>query len=83
MTYATKNNLIPAADYPYTGDNGSCKQSQLENDDIGMLSDVITVELGSVSQLKAAVSKGPVAVGIVGDTTLEFYESGVLTSCAD
>jgi len=81
--YAEKNPLMTEAAYPYTsggGHSGSCKYQKSEG--VGSVKGFEEVSK-SASQMKAAISKGPVSVAIEADKSVfQHYRSGVLTGRA-
>jgi len=79
MTYAEKHAQELESDYPYTAKDGTCKtKSTLGKVDV---TGITQVPKKSVSQLKAAIAKGPVSVTVEADTRVfQLYTGGVLNS---
>ena len=80
--YTENSPLETEANYPYTSGTGRVAKCSYDSSKgvVGAktYSDVST---DSVSQLKAALNKGPVSVAIEADTTVfNQYHSGVITS---
>lgn len=63
--YAAKTPLETESDYPYKAVDGTCKATSK-----GVVSSTTyhRVPEGNAAQLKAAIAKGPVSVGIEADT---------------
>jgi len=78
--YAEDSPLETELEYPYTsgtGKSGSCKYKSSEG--VGTVKGFKEVAK-SATQLKAAVSKGPVSVAIEADKTVfQHYRTGVIT----
>lgn len=65
--------------YPYTGKDGSCHASSSKG--VVSVKNYSRVSSKSVSALKSAISKGPVAVTIEADRSVfQNYSSGVVCS---
>ena len=63
-------------DYPYKGYAGKCK-SKVALGKVNVI-DVQLVEPESVEQLKAAITKGPLATSIsAGSRSFQMYQSGI------
>jgi len=79
--YAEENPLMTEAAYPYTsgkGKSGSCKYKKSEG--VGKVRGFEEVRSKSLSQMKAALAKGPVSVAIEADKgVFQHYRSGVIT----
>jgi C1A family cysteine protease len=77
--YAQKNPLETEGDYPYKATEGTCAYVQSKG--VGKVAGFQDVTPGSVSQLQAALNKGPVSVAIEADQlSFQMYTSGVITS---
>merc|ERR1711939_610891 len=78
--YAEENPLMTEAAYPYTsgkGKSGSCKYKKSEG--VGKVRGFEEVSK-SASQMKSAISKGPVSVAVEADKSIfQHYRSGVIT----
>ena len=79
FNYAKAYKMETESDYPYTARDGSCSyDASLGQVSVTGYTDVSTY---SESQLKAAISKGPVAVAIEADQLVfQMYTTGVITS---
>jgi len=81
MTYAESHGQELERDYTYTAKNGSCKYSSAKGK--VNVSNIASVTPKSVSQLKAAIAKGPTSVTVAADSSVfQRYKSGVLNSSA-
>lgn len=77
--YAERYPLMTEQEYPYTARNGQCHYNQSEG--VGKVAGIDDVPQRSPSQLKAALSKGPVSVAIEADQSVfKFYHNGIITS---
>jgi len=80
--YIKTNPLELEASYPYTsgaGRRGTCSYSKSKG--VGTVSGFQDVSQGSLSQMKAALGKGPVSVAIEADQmAFQAYTSGVITT---
>ena len=74
--------LMTEADYPYTGKHSflsKCKYDASKG--VGKVADFTDVTVGSVDQMKAAISKGPVSVAIEADQAVfQTYTGGVISA---
>ncbi|CAH1163486.1 unnamed protein product [Phaedon cochleariae] len=82
MTYAfdyvKDNGIEPASKYPYEGVQQSCRYTASET--IVKVASYVELEKGNEDSLKDAVAnKGPVSVGIDGDT-IQLYLGGIFSS---
>lgn len=76
------NPLELEADYPYTAKDGTCHFEKSKG--TGSISSFADVSSGSVSQLKAALMKGPVSVAIEADApAFTNYKHGIIDGGAD
>merc|ERR1712153_79484 len=76
--YIEKSPLMLAADYPYTGTDGSC--SYIKASGVGKVAGFTDVS-PSAAQLKAALNKGPVSVAIEADQfAFQGYTGGIIPS---
>lgn len=81
MNYAKTHGQELQSDYPYTAKDGTCKFAAAKGK-VDVKS-VATVTARSVSQLKAAIAKGPTSVTVEADRTVfQSYKSGILDSTA-
>jgi cathepsin L len=77
--YIEKYPLELESEYGYTARQGSCHYSASKG--VGQVRSFTDVPQNSVSQLKAAIAKGPVSVAIEADQyAFQGYRSGVITS---
>ena len=75
--YVESNPLATESEYPYIGKDGSCKSN---TSGPGRVSSYNDVPAGNVSQMKAFLDKGPVAVAIEADRyAFQGYTGGVIT----
>jgi len=83
FTYIETAPLELEADYPYKGVDGTCSYEPTKG--YGRVVGFQDVTAGSASQLKAALSKGPVSVAIeADDMVFQGYTGGVITAgCGD
>jgi len=78
--YVESHPLATETEYPYTARDGSCKTNSAGPGRVSSYSDV---PAGSVSQMKAALDKGPVSVAIEADRyAFQGYTGGVITGSA-
>jgi len=81
MNYAKTHGQELEKDYAYTARDGSCKYSASKGK--VNVSNVAKVGARSVSQLKAAIAKGPVSVTVEADrAAFQQYTGGVLNTSA-
>lgn len=74
--YVIDHPLMTEGEYPYMGKDGTCTA---HDHGVGKINDYNDVKSGSASQLKAAISKGPVSIAIEADKMVfQLYKSGVL-----
>lgn len=82
--YAETSPLMTEAAYPYTsggGKSGSCKYEKSEG--VGTVGGFEEVTPKSLSQMKAALAKGPVSVAVEADKSVfQHYRTGVVTGRA-
>lgn len=77
--YVETNGLEIETAYPYVARPGVCKADKAKEK--VMVAGFADVEPESLSQLKAAVAKGPVSVAIEADRRVfQMYKSGILNS---
>ena len=75
--YIEKKPLELESEYPYTARTQTCKASGTGS---GKVANYYDVQPNSVTQLKAAIAKGPVSVAIEADQfAFQSYTSGVIT----
>lgn len=79
--YAKNSAIMKESDYPYKGKDGSCKYSKSKGQ--VLVKSITTIANNDVSQLKAAISKQPVAVSIDASCrAFNNYSSGIFwNSC--
>lgn len=81
MRYLEKHGQELETDYPYTARDGSCKASSSKGK-VDVKS-IASVTPRSVSQLKAAIAKGPTSVTVEADRSVfQMYTGGILDSTA-
>ena len=77
FAYTSKYGLMTSEDYPYTGKQAEC---MYDSEKVAFKNVGITQEkLMSNEKLKSLVAKQPVAVGMVANENLRFYQSGIIT----
>lgn len=77
VTYVSKNGIEVDTDYPYTGQQGTCRYNSAKAHNVTTGYKFVTAN--STDQLKAAVVNQPVSVGIEADQdVLQFYKSGIV-----
>jgi len=79
MNYARRNALVLDSDYSYRGRDQNCqvagKTGKVKT------TNVVTLEVNSVSAMKTALDKGPIAMGIAaGNSYVMYYESGIINT---
>ena len=81
MNYIKSHGQELETAYPYTARDGTCKYDSSKGK-VNVKS-VANVGAKSVSQLKAAIAKGPTSVTVEADRTVfQSYRSGILNSTA-
>jgi C1A family cysteine protease len=78
FVYISKNGIETETDYPYKAVDQTCKYDASKA--VGKVKTFEMVPQDSPAQLKAAITRQPIAVGIEADEdTFQFYAGGVIT----
>ncbi|KAL5709181.1 hypothetical protein ACHQM5_019899 [Ranunculus cassubicifolius] len=75
------NGLTTEANYPYTGNDGTCNTTK-SSKKVATISGYVRVPKNSEATLQAAAAQQPISTAIDSGIALQFYSSGVFTgSC--
>jgi len=81
--YVEKTPLETESQYPYTGRSGIFDRCKAKGEGVGHISGYMDVHQDSVSDLQAALMKGPVSIAVEADKSVfQRYTGGVVTSSA-